>query len=567
MAHQALNLLGTSLISAQVGAIHMKHRVGKFQNLFNQNHRHDEEHEQEIDAKRTKIGEGHRFQSFAPERDGNKIKWYIDGRDYFHAVSVALERATETIYIEDWWLSPELFLRRPPAANQKWRLDYTLKRAAERGVKIYVVVYREVEQALTCNSQHTKKALHELCPEGTPGYGNIRVMRHPDHNVFENAADMTFYWAHHEKFIVIDYNMAFIGGLDLCFGRWDNHQHVLADAHPAGVDKEIFPGQDWNNNRIMDFQSVQDWKSNEVSKADYGRMPWHDVAMGVIGPAIYDIAEHFVLRWNFVKREKYKRDERYDWLTLTGRSGENEGLVGVQRPKHPVGEYINHPLTPLENKAANPKRGKTMQHPHTEGNEATNGVATRDDPDDGFEEEQRELDEHGYYTDQHKRGHGLGKELKERGINLPHLGSHKRTDLDEEANHQQNARVTGNDPKKEGTITASGGIHEKRKGYPSERVEQGVVELDGTIHAQVVRSSADWSSGILVEQSIQNAYCQIIRDAKHFVYIENRKCLGSDSAVTSWLTHCGRQNSSLRLQESTKHPFTTRLEQRSSMLA
>jgi hypothetical protein len=21
-------------------------------------------------------------------------------------------------------------------------------------------------------------------------------MRHPDHNVFENAADMTFYWAH-----------------------------------------------------------------------------------------------------------------------------------------------------------------------------------------------------------------------------------------------------------------------------------------------------------------------------------------------------------------------------------
>jgi hypothetical protein len=25
----------------------------------------------------------------------------------------------------------------------------------------------------------------------------------------------------------------------------------------------------------MDFQSVVDWKSNELSKADYGRMPWH----------------------------------------------------------------------------------------------------------------------------------------------------------------------------------------------------------------------------------------------------------------------------------------------------
>lgn len=36
-------------------------------------------------------------------------------------------------------------------------------------------------------------------------------------------------------------------------------------------------------------------KSNELSKAEYGRMPWHDVAMGVIGDCIYDIAEHFVL--------------------------------------------------------------------------------------------------------------------------------------------------------------------------------------------------------------------------------------------------------------------------------
>ena len=44
----------------------------------------------------------------------------------------------------------------------------------------------------------------------------------------------------------------------------------------------------------------------------------------------------------------------------------------------------------------------------------------------------------------------------------------------------------------------------------------------GSLHAQLVRSSADWSSGILTEQSIQNAYCQVIRGAQHFVYIENQ---------------------------------------------
>lgn len=314
-------------------------------------------------------------------------------------MSEALNNAKETIYIEDWWLSPELFLRRPPYYNQEWRLDQVLKRRAEAGVKIYVIVYREVEAAITCNSAHTKHALQALCPEGSPGYGNIIIMRHPDHNVFENAADMTFYWAHHEKFIVIDYEMAFIGGLDLCFGRWDNHQHQLSDLHPEGIENEIWPGQDFNNNRVMDFQNVIDWKQNELSKADYGRMPWHDVSMGIIGPCVYDIAEHFVLRWNFVKRDKYKRDARFDWLELRGRQGDDEDLVGVQRPTHPVGQYIVHPHTPLETK------------------------------------------------------------------NLDNRG---------------------------------------------------------TVHAQVVRSSTDWSSGVLTDHSIQNAYSEIIRKAEHYVYIENQ---------------------------------------------
>lgn len=225
-------------------------------------------------------------------------------------------------------------------------------------------------------------------------------MRHPDHNVFENVSDMTFYWAHHEKFVVIDYQLAFIGGLDLCFGRWDAHQHPLSDVHPSGAANEIWPGQDFNNNRVMDFKNVQDWKANELSKAEYGRMPWHDVHMGVIGDCVYDIAEHFVLRWNFIKRDKYKRDKRFDWLVLEGREGVDEDLIGVQRPKHPVGHYIQHPLSPLSS-----------------------------------------------------------------------------------------------------------------TGFGSNR---------GTVTAQVVRSSADWSSGILTDHSIQNAYSEVIRNAKHYVYIENQ---------------------------------------------
>lgn len=75
--------LDDSLHKAHVKATHMKSEMGKFANIINPNHRHDEAHEKATDAKRTKVGEGHRFGSFAPERDGNNIKWYVDARDYF----------------------------------------------------------------------------------------------------------------------------------------------------------------------------------------------------------------------------------------------------------------------------------------------------------------------------------------------------------------------------------------------------------------------------------------------------------------------------------------------------
>lgn len=40
--------------------------------------------------------------------------------------------------------------------------------------------------------------------------------------------DMVLYWAHHEKLCVIDGKLAFMGGLDACFGRWDTNDHPIA---------------------------------------------------------------------------------------------------------------------------------------------------------------------------------------------------------------------------------------------------------------------------------------------------------------------------------------------------
>jgi phospholipase D1/2 len=44
----------------------------------------------------------------------------------------------------------------------------------------------------------------------------------------------------------------------------------------------------------------------------------------------------------------------------------------------------------------------------------------------------------------------------------------------------------------------------------------------GNMSCQIVRSCAKWSNGTPVEHSIADAYCAIIRNSEHFIYIENQ---------------------------------------------
>ncbi|WVF68604.1 hypothetical protein IAT40_003374 [Kwoniella sp. CBS 6097] len=377
---------------------------------INPNHRHDEAWEQEVDAKIEAIRDGHRFRSFAGERDGNVCKWHVDGHDYFWAMSEMIDEAKECIMILDWWLSPELQLRRPAALFPEWRLDRLLQKKAEEGVRVYVQVYKEVDLSMSLSSKHTKHALEDL-------HENICVMRHPDHS----GGELVYYFSHHEKLCVVDNKIAAMGGLDACFGRWDNRNHPLADVHPTEFYKSLFPGQDYNNSRIMDFQTVDKYTSNAIAIQDAPRMPWHDVSLTMIGPSVVDLVQHFCERWNFVKTIKYKHDHHFEWLALPFPwddvcSRENE----EKRIKD--NEFRAH-------------------HPHL-------------------------------------------SEWKDRGRQFFHPYHFP----------------------------------------PSEAPRASEPVPHGTCRVQVLRSSADWSHGILKEDSIQQAYIGLIREANHCIYIENQFC-------------------------------------------
>nr|CAD7425001.1 unnamed protein product [Timema monikensis] len=172
-----------------------------------------------------------RHNSFAPERLRTDAAWFVDGCSYMSAVADALDAAKEEIFIADWWLSPEIYLKRPITDEDGdfWRLDKVLARKAEAGVKVFVMLYKEVEIALGINSYYSKQRLVNSHP-------NIKVLRHPDH-----AKAGVFLWAHHEKIVVVDQTYAFLGGLDLCYGRWDDHEHRLTDIGSGSQTLGLFP--------------------------------------------------------------------------------------------------------------------------------------------------------------------------------------------------------------------------------------------------------------------------------------------------------------------------------------
>lgn len=135
-------------------------------------------------------------------------------------------------------MSPEFLLKRDGTAKSiEYRFDKLLTRVANRGVRIYIIIYLE-SSFLTNDSAYTKQTLESL-------HSNIKVLRHPQ-------IVLPTFWSHHEKLVVVDQNLAFLGGLDLCYGRFDTQEHLLFEPNI-----QMYPGIEYNNCRIADFTEVR----------------------------------------------------------------------------------------------------------------------------------------------------------------------------------------------------------------------------------------------------------------------------------------------------------------------
>ncbi|GMH70633.1 hypothetical protein TrRE_jg4121 [Triparma retinervis] len=232
------------------------------------------------------FSKSHVHSSFTPMRDGSTCSAIVDAEDYFKAVAYALSLAASEIFIAGWWVNIDLPLLRDPEKPPTTLRDLLLDAACNRNVKIYVLLYKEQAIAMPNNSQYAEEIFNTLHP-------NVFALRHP-HPLDVDAT----LWSHHEKLVVVDRRIAFVGGMDLAPGRFDNSSHQCAPKDRA----TFFPGQDYWNSRAGDFKpsllNTSTWTSDAFNVEINPRMGWHDCATMISGGFLVgDVCRHFVQRW------------------------------------------------------------------------------------------------------------------------------------------------------------------------------------------------------------------------------------------------------------------------------
>jgi phosphatidylserine/phosphatidylglycerophosphate/cardiolipin synthase-like enzyme len=247
------------------------------------------------------------YDSFSDLREGNHVEILMNGKEYFKSLFDSILLAKANIYICGWAIAPELFLIRPVGKkiNNYTKLMDLLSIKAQENVMIKILLYKEVPYTLPLDSAHVEKLLQSLHP-------NIRVRRHPNNNFSYGI------WGHHEKLVIIDNTIAYIGGIDLFWGRCDDEKFELTDEKNK-EDLYNFPGIDYSNDRQKDRTDLKHYNTDFIDRDTTPRMPWHDFTCKLMGPVVIDALRHFLQRWYFSIDKKQSHVINYSILYLLRR--------------------------------------------------------------------------------------------------------------------------------------------------------------------------------------------------------------------------------------------------------
>ena len=175
-------------------------------------------------------------------RSGNALEVLIDGAAALPAMAETIAAAQSHVHLTGWHITPEFQLTR---GERPMTLHGLLAEVAAR-VPVRVLVWAgaplPVQRPWRAD---VRRARDRLCA-GNRIQCALDARERPLH-------------CHHEKTIVVDDRIAYVGGIDLT----------------------NFSGDRWD----------------EPHHPPRGSIGWHDVAARLAGPAVRDVAENFAMRW------------------------------------------------------------------------------------------------------------------------------------------------------------------------------------------------------------------------------------------------------------------------------
>jgi phosphatidylserine/phosphatidylglycerophosphate/cardiolipin synthase-like enzyme len=182
-------------------------------------------------------------------REGCRLEILIDGAEALPRISEALDHARTEINIAAWAITPDFGLDRDEGAR---RLRDHLAELAER-VDARVLLWAGAPMPVFSPRRSQVRRIRDELTQGSRVQCALDSRERPMH-------------CHHEKLVIVDGKVAFVGGIDLTSLGGDRFDS--AD-HPAR-----------------------------------GKIGWHDASSRLEGPAVADVADHFAARWHEVTGER-----------------------------------------------------------------------------------------------------------------------------------------------------------------------------------------------------------------------------------------------------------------------
>jgi phosphatidylserine/phosphatidylglycerophosphate/cardiolipin synthase-like enzyme len=183
-----------------------------------------------------------------PPRAGNAVEVLIDGAYALTEIEQAIRGAQRHVHIAGWSITPHFALTRdePPVILRELLAD-----TAER-VDVRVLMWAGAPPHTFAPDRRMVRAARDELMRGTKVRAACDSRSRAMH-------------CHHEKLVIVDDEVAFVGGIDLTQLGGDRYD---TNMHPAR-----------------------------------GRLGWHDATSRLRGPAVADVAAHFAARWSEVAGE------------------------------------------------------------------------------------------------------------------------------------------------------------------------------------------------------------------------------------------------------------------------